>query len=43
MSCCLRRRGPGEEYLRNALRDIIVELSTRTDSLEINPIKVGID
>jgi Ras GTPase-activating-like protein IQGAP2/3 len=36
----LRRRGPGEEYLRNALRDIIVELAARTDSLEINPIKV---
>ncbi|XP_062522118.1 uncharacterized protein LOC134196913 [Corticium candelabrum] len=34
------RRGPGEEYLRNALKEIVVELANRTDSLEINPIKV---
>eukprot|EP00118_Oscarella_pearsei_P011618 m.79318 g.79318 ORF g.79318 m.79318 type:complete len:321 (+) comp36133_c0_seq4:212-1174(+) len=34
------RRGPGEMYLRSALGDIIVGLAKRTDSLEINPVKV---
>ncbi|XP_065841004.1 uncharacterized protein [Oscarella lobularis] len=34
------RRGPGEMYLRSTLGDLIVDLAKRTDSLEINPVKV---
>ena len=38
------RRGPGQEYLKETLQQLVEDTNSRTDiNLEVNPVKVSID